>query len=114
MESDKFFKILFDKTELLQTYLEKEMIHKRIELYIQEGKGDYKGLYYVEISNISAKNLDTMYYFSISNGTEDTTAKLGPMGYAYWALSSTSTSESLKYAMMGLYHYTCSAKEYFN
>ena len=42
MESDKFFKILFDKTELLQTYLEKEMIHKRIELYIQEGLDNNK------------------------------------------------------------------------
>jgi hypothetical protein len=42
MECDKFFKILFDKTELLQIYLEKEMIHKRIELYIQEGLDNNK------------------------------------------------------------------------
>ena len=82
-------------------------------MVIRKGQGSYAGMYYVEISNISAKNLDTMYDFTISNGTESVEAHHGPMGYAYWALSS-STNESLKYAMMGLYRYNCSANDYFD
>ena len=72
-----------------------------------------KGMYYVEIGNIAAKDLDEMYDFTISNGTESTTGHHGPMGYAYWALSS-SDNESLKYTMMALYQYNRSAKDYFN
>jgi len=36
IDSDKFFKILFDKIDLLHLNYEKEIIHKRIELYFQE------------------------------------------------------------------------------
>ena len=36
----------------------------------------------------------------------------GPLGYAKWALSS-SSNENLRYAMMALYRYNQSAKEYF-
>ena len=72
-----------------------------------------KGMYYVEISNIEATDLDNMYDFTISNGTDQTTAHHGPMGYAYWALSS-SDNENLKYTMMALYQYNRSAENYFN
>ena len=36
LDFDKFFKILFEKIDLLNLNYEKEMIHKRIELYFQE------------------------------------------------------------------------------
>ena len=37
IDSDKFFKILFEKINLFHLDCEKEMIHKRIELYFEEG-----------------------------------------------------------------------------
>ena len=72
-----------------------------------------KGMYYVEIKDIAAKDLDTMYDFTVSNGAETATVHHGPMGYAYWALSS-SDNENLKYTMMALYQYNRSAENYFN
>ncbi|MCR5128194.1 MAG: BspA family leucine-rich repeat surface protein [Lachnospiraceae bacterium] len=71
-----------------------------------------KGMYYVEIKDIAAKDLDTMYDFTVSNGAETATVHHGPMGYAYWALSS-SDNENLKYTMMALYQYNRSAENYF-
>ncbi|MBQ3708516.1 MAG: CotH kinase family protein [Clostridia bacterium] len=79
----------------------------------EAGKGQYAGMYYVEIQNISAKYLDVMYDFTISNGLEETTAHHGPFGYVYWALT-TDGKTDLKYAMMALYHYNQAAKAYFN
>ncbi|MBQ1555211.1 MAG: hypothetical protein IIZ68_07115, partial [Clostridia bacterium] len=80
-------------------------------LTIHSGTGAYQGMYYVEITNIYAQHLDDMYDFSISNGTESTTAHHGPLGYAKWALST--NKENLKYAMMALFHYNRSAETYF-
>jgi len=42
IDSDKFFKILFEKIDLLHLNYEKEIIHKRIELYFQENFEDNK------------------------------------------------------------------------
>jgi len=70
------------------------------------------GLYYVEVENIAAQDLDEMYDITIDNGATTTTAHHGPMGYAYWALSA-SPNENLQYAMMGLYRYNQAANAYF-
>ena len=74
-------------------------------------------MYYVEIPGIVAKDLDVMYDFTISDGSQTVIIKNGPFGYAYWALTHGDESpqrQSLQYAMMGLYRYNQSAKSYFN
>ena len=62
LDTDKFFKILFDKTEFLKIYFEKEMIHKRIELCIQEGL-DINKNYIIEIikNEQFIEKYDTLY-----------------------------------------------------
>lgn len=82
-------------------------------MQIKEGYGSHSGMYYVEVPNISAPDLDIMYDFEIGNGIETIHIIHGPMGYVYWALSASSNT-NLKYAMMSLYHYNISAKKYFS
>ena len=110
LEEDTTFRMYFrseNKNRLIITVADIDE-----PLTINDGKGQYEGMYYVEIKNIFAKNLDKMYDFTISNGSEETTAHHGPFGYVSWAL--TSGSPDLQYAMMALYHYNQMAKDYFN
>ena len=69
-------------------------------------------MYYVELADIAAKDLDTMYDITISNGTQTVAAYHGPLGYGQWAVTS-SPNQNLQYLMMALYHYNQSADVYF-
>lgn len=83
------------------------------ELEVKSGKG----MHYVEVPNIAATELGTMYDFTIANDAgEMSDAHHGPFGYAYWALSTDATTlqrQSLQRTMMGLYRYNQAAKAYF-
>lgn len=72
-----------------------------------------KGMYYVEISNIAAKDLDVMYDLTITQGTESTSTKIGPLGYAQKALTLEGKTD-LHYLVSALYYYNRSADAYFN
>ena len=69
-------------------------------------------MYYVELTDIAAKNLDNMYDIAVSNGARTVTAHHGPLGYGQWAVTS-SSNQNLQYLMMALYHYNQSADVYF-
>ncbi|MCR4935239.1 MAG: hypothetical protein K5990_01985 [Oscillospiraceae bacterium] len=73
-----------------------------------------QGMYYVQISDIGAPQLNETFLFIISNGSDEITAELGPMGYALHALSGEGVRESLQYLMMALYHYSQTAYDYFS
>ena len=81
-------------------------------LPIKTGTGQHSGKYYVEITNIVAKRLDTKYELNISNGTNITTAVVSPLGYAYKVLNG-SSSDNLKYMVSALYYYNQAARTYF-
>ena len=113
LEEDTSFRMYFESDQpenLTIRYKEADLETEEKDLEIRTGKG----MYFVEIPGITARNLNKMYDFTIINNAVDgsTTAHHGPMGYAYWALS-TSKNENLQYLMMGLYHYNQSAIAYF-
>ncbi len=77
IEYDKFFKILFEKIGTLQLNYEKNMIHKRIELYIQDGLEDNKNNILQIIRNEKfVEKYDTQYlimlfkYYNFKEGLE--------------------------------------------
>ena len=68
IEYDKFFKILFEKIGTLQLNYEKNMIHKRIELYIQDGLEENKNNILQIIRNEKfVEKYDTQYLNMILN-----------------------------------------------
>ena len=77
IEYDKFFKILFEKIGTLQLNYEKNMIHKRIELYIQDGLEENKNNILQIIRNEKfVEKYDTQYlimlfkYYNFKEGLE--------------------------------------------
>ena len=77
IEYDKFFKILFEKIGALQLNYEKNMIHKRIELYIQDGLEENKNNILQIIRNEKfVEKYDTQYlimlfkYYNFKEGLE--------------------------------------------
>ena len=77
IEYDKFFKILFEKIVTLQLNYEKNMIHKRIELYIQDGLEENKNNILQIIRNEKfVEKYDTQYlimlfkYYNFKEGLE--------------------------------------------
>lgn len=71
-----------------------------------------KGMYYVEITDISSTKLHEMHSFIISNGVKSTTAHNGPFGYARWAIEQNSESD-ISHVMQALYRYNEAAKAFF-
>lgn len=69
-----------------------------------------EGLYYVEIANISAKNLDTMHTLEI-NG--ECTLTFNSLSYAY-AVLKTSNNDDLCNVVKALYKYNEAANAYFS
>ena len=109
LESETSFRLYFTSDNVDSLTISEKT---KGELTIKEGQGKNEGRYYVQISNIAAKDLDSMYEFTISNGTESTTAVHGPFGYIRWALAN--GSENLKYLVSALYYYNQAANDYFD
>ena len=72
------------------------------------------GKYFVEVPNISAKNLGDKYKVTVSDGTNSWNIDYSAMSYAYKALDSNSTSTNLKQLVKALYLYYDAAKTYFS
>ena len=70
-------------------------------------------LWFVEVEDISAQDLDKMYRIEVTgNGESVLCEKHGPLGYAKWAIEE-SGKENLRYLMSAVYHYNGSATAYF-
>jgi hypothetical protein len=69
-------------------------------------------MYYVEISDIAAQNLDKEYVVTLSDGNDSLNVGYSVMAYCHTILHR-STNENLKNAMRALYLYNLEAKEYF-
>ena len=108
LESNTSFRLYFssdDKSQLTVTCGGKNMEVK-----------ESGGFYYVEVTDISARNINKMYDITVSNGTDTSTAHHGPLGYAHWALLQENPDAqrlALQRTMMGLYRYNQSAETYF-
>ena len=77
MESDTFFKILFDNMKSIELNYEKGMIHKRIELYIQDGlETNKKNIIQIIQDEKFIEKYDTQYlimlfkYYNFRDGLE--------------------------------------------
>ena len=106
LEDDTALRMYFESDDVASLTI----VYDGKELDIVPGQG----MYYVQISDIGAPQLSETFLFSISNGSDDTTAVLGPMGYAHLALSGDDVRDSLRYLMMALFHYNQSAYAYFS
>ena len=75
-------------------------------------KGSY---YYVEISNIAAKNLDKSFHLEVSSKTNGVVLSLdySAMSYVCKVLNSDNATETLKDLLKALYLYNQAANEYF-
>ena len=111
----KYTTLLLEKETTFRMYFTSDSVasltikNGDTQLDIKSGKG----MYYVEIPNIAAKNLDVKYTLTISNGTTTTKGVFSPLGYAYAALKTENVSDSLKYLVSALYYYNQNAKAYF-
>ena len=109
LESETSFRLYFESDDVSALTITEA---GKGSLTIREGQGNNAGRYYVQISNIAAKDLDTMYTFTISNGETSVTAYHGPYGYVRWAMV-TEGKTNLQYLVSALYDYNAKAKAYF-
>ena len=79
------------------------------ETLTPEKSGTY---YYVAITNIDAKNLDTDYTVKVTSGGTDLEVTYSPMTYCYNVLNG-SYSDELKNVVRALYLYNSAANTYF-
>ncbi len=71
-------------------------------------------VYVLNIENIAAQDLETMYTITVSKGgAEVLTMNYGAFSYAYSKLSKTETTEDLKLLVSALYAYNVAANNYF-
>ena len=77
---------------------------------VEAKQGD--GYYYLELKNINAKDLDTMYTFEIVDGENSFKLTYSALSYARTAMS-TDDAELVKLAQ-ALYLYNQASNEYFN
>ncbi len=76
-------------------------------------KTETEGLYYVDITGIAAKELDTPYTLTISDGAKTRTITASVMSYVRTVLESGTASEQLKNVVQAMYHYNQAANAYF-
>ncbi|MBR3796814.1 MAG: hypothetical protein IKK34_12435, partial [Clostridia bacterium] len=71
---------------------------------------------YVNITNISAKNLDDNYTVTVNDGTETADVTYSPMAYCYNVLNAAEGTfdEKLQNTVRALYLYNQAANDYFN
>jgi len=114
---------LLSKTTLRLWYTaDEETIHDFNVTYYQDDtekavkvirSGQY---YYIDISNISAKDLDCQFFINFANDDSEWYSWYSVMAYCYNVLSRETTdarSEQLKDTVRALYLYNQAAKEYF-
>ena len=71
------------------------------------------GLYYVDVTNISAKDLDEAVTITISDGTNSAEVVYNPMTYCYNVLNAGTFEESFVNVVKALYLYNQAANTYF-
>jgi hypothetical protein len=92
--------------------------NNKVTLTPEEGTGSMAGRYYVQVSNISAQNLDARYTVTVTKAddTEETASlsiTYGPLTYAYNKLNSDSSSANIQNLVKALYLYNQAAQLYF-
>ena len=70
-------------------------------------------LYYVDVTNIAAKDLNKSFTVSINDGAETYEVTYSPMNYCYNVLKSDAASETMKNVAKAIYLYNQAAIEYF-
>lgn len=75
----------------------------------------YGNMFYVNINNVAAKDLDTWYTIIVTNNSthETYTVQYCALSYVRTVINSNSTSQTLKDAMTALYWYNREANGYF-
>ena len=76
--------------------------------------GQRNGLYYVDIGNIAAKDLDAIQSVTVVVDGETTEVSYSVMRYCYNVLNSATAKESLKNVAKALYLYNRAANSYFS
>ena len=119
LESETSFRLYFksdDTSKLSITCKAKVTADTAKDMTICKGTGKNSEYFYVEVSDIPAKDLSTMYTFSVSyNGGSPVTLDHGPFGYISWALQQTDGShDKLICLVRALYDYNQKAIAYFN
>jgi hypothetical protein len=70
-------------------------------------------LYYVDVTNIAAKDLNKSFTVSINDGAETYDVTYSPMNYCYNVLKSDAASATMKDVAKAIYLYNQAAIEYF-
>lgn len=105
LESETTIRMYFSATNAIENYT-----FKIAEKEVEAKAGD--GYYYLELTNINAKDLDTMYAFEISDGENNFTLTYSALSYARTAIA-TGDVELAKLAQ-ALYLYNQASNAYFN
>ena len=74
----------------------------------------YGSYHYVTIDNVAAKELDTMYMISVTDGTNTYEVQYSALTYVRSVLANDNNSQSLKDAVTALYWYNVEANLYFD
>ena len=74
----------------------------------------YGAYHYVTIDNVAAKDLDTMYTISATDGTNTYTVQYSALTYVRSVLSNNSNPQTLKDVVTALYWYNKEANEFFH